>query len=120
MKGFRVRNVTDLVVEEMYRDASVADQMTFAGWPEESQAIARRAVALEIDSKIEKSMADTALGEGIEALKIMFGELKASLADAMKDGPDGDIGRAKAMAAVTEVDAAIQRIEEAAETEADE
>lgn len=120
----RIRNRLDEIVEKMYADASVADQLEFQSWPERSKATARKAIALEIDAAADAaSDADSRLGDAVEAVKLQFGELKAELGKLLvmsasgDPGSDFEVARAKVRALLPEIDDAIGELEIAAEAE---
>lgn len=125
----RIRNATDVAVERLHRDASVADQLKFQAWPEESKIIARRAVALEIDKAAsEGSDADSELGDAVAAVRLHVGELKAHIEKfvalvivpgASNPSSDAEVARSKVIAELAELVDAVGELEIAAEADAE-
>lgn len=120
----RIRNRLDEIVEKMYADASVGDQLSFGSWPDEAKKIARRAVALEIDAAAgDGSDADSRLGESIDGVKLHINELKDLVRKALALIPvgeadsDPEVIRASTLAEIAELDDAVGELEIAAEAE---
>lgn len=103
------------IVRGLHRGASVADQLAFDRWSPESQAIARRAVALEIEGQAKPDpLANDKIEAARQEIAVFWEEMKAELPKALK-GDERAIVRVEAL--TPELDRGLDRLTDAIDEE---